>query len=74
MVRDRADSLERGEITSEEKALTCQLIIHSCSRLQQGCNGTQASNKHDRDDGLKIRKPQTSTDIPVCWPPKERGR
>ena len=44
------------------------------SRLQQGCNGTQASNKHDRDDGLKIRKPQTSTDIPVCWPPKEGGR
>jgi len=43
------------------------------SRLQQGCNGTQASNKHDRDDGLKIRKPQTSTDIPVCWPPKERA-
>ena len=42
------------------------------SRLQQRCNGTQASNKHG-DDGLKIRKPQTSTDIPVCWPRRKEA-
>jgi hypothetical protein len=70
LIQDR--QLESGEITSRRKALTCELIIHSCLVYSRGCNGTQASNKHDRDDGLKIRRPLTSTDISV-WLPKEEA-